>query len=93
MKAWYLGLLGALVLLTGESHVSRKSPTMIPNVQPKPVLNTGDPRIEAVARAICQAKGIDPDHVGPPFPEGPLWEFFIPDAALFIKEYDAAKPH
>jgi hypothetical protein len=73
-----------------EDHVSRKAPTMVPNIQPKHVLDTGDLRIEAVARAICKAKGIDPDHVGPPFPEGPLWEFFIVDAALFLKEYDAA---
>jgi hypothetical protein len=83
-------LLLLFVALSAESHVSRKGLILTP---PKPVLNTGDPRIEAVARAICQAKGIDPDHIGPPFPEGPLWEFFIPDAALFIKEYDAAKPH
>jgi hypothetical protein len=55
-----------------------------------------DPRIEAVARAICRLKGIDPDHEGPPFPRGPIWELFIPQAMLFIAEDDAvdaaAKP-
>jgi hypothetical protein len=53
-----------------------------------------DPRVERVARAICRLKGIDPDHEGPPYPQGPIWEFFIPQAMQFIAQYDALEtPH
>jgi hypothetical protein len=48
-------------------------------------------RVEAVARAICRAKGIDPDYSGSPYPPGPVWKYFIPDAFLFIQELDAAQ--
>lgn len=48
-----------------------------------------DPRIEVVARAMCRAKGIDPDHQGPPYPDGPIWEFFILEARDFLAAYDA----
>lgn len=48
-----------------------------------------DPRIERVARAICRQRGIDPDHRGPPFPDGPVWELFIPQAAEFVAAMDA----
>ena len=51
-----------------------------------------DPRIERVARAICRLRGIDPDHEGPPFPEGPIWELFIPEAMKFLAELDAVTP-
>lgn len=51
-----------------------------------------DPRIERVARAICRLRGIDPDHEGPPFPEGPIWELFIPEAMKFLAELDAVIP-
>lgn len=51
-----------------------------------------DPRIERVARAICRLRGIDPDHEGPPFPEGPIWELFIPEAMKFLAELDAVVP-
>jgi hypothetical protein len=45
-------------------------------------------RVEAVARAICRARGLDPDHQGPPFPAGPLWEYYVGEATLFVDEYD-----
>jgi hypothetical protein len=77
----------ALLLLTGQS-TKPLAPTL---KAPPGAAFFSDKRVVAVARAICIARGIDPDHVGPPFPEGPLWEFFVPDALLFLQEYDAAK--
>ena len=56
------------------------------------VFAKNDPRIERVARAICRLRGIDPDHQGPPFPEGPVWETLIPQAMMFLAELDAALP-
>ena len=47
-----------------------------------------DPRIEFVARAICRARGLDPDHDAPPYP-GPLWESFILEARDLIAADDA----
>jgi hypothetical protein len=79
-------------VLAGGAPVSRKAPTSIAHAQPKSGVFSSitDKRIEAVARAICVARGVNPDHVGPPFPDGPIWEFFIPDAVMFLAEYDAA---
>ena len=57
------------------------------SVQPMP--SHVSARVEAIARAICRARGINPDHVGPPYPQGPLWEYFIPDAIQFLEELDA----
>jgi hypothetical protein len=48
-----------------------------------------DPRIEALARALCVAHGLDPDHDEPPYP-GPLWERFIIQARDFLAAADAA---
>ena len=48
-----------------------------------------DPRIEQVARALCRLNGVDPDRVGFPFPDGPLWEYYIHEAMKFIAEDDA----
>ena len=47
-----------------------------------------DPRIEYIARALCIAQGLDPDHDEPPYP-GPLWERFILEARDFLAEEDA----
>jgi len=51
-----------------------------------------DPRIEFVARAICKARGLDPDHMGFPYPPGePLWEAYIIEARDLIAADDAAE--
>jgi hypothetical protein len=49
-----------------------------------------DPRIEKIARSICRLNGANPDRVGFPFPDGPLWEYYIPEAMKFLAELDAA---
>jgi hypothetical protein len=80
-------------VLAGGGPVSRKAPTPLAHAQPRSLIYEdyiANKRVEAVARAICLARGVNPDHVGAPFPEGPIWEFFIPDAVLFLAEYDAA---
>jgi hypothetical protein len=89
----YVSITTVLLILAGGAPVSRKAPTPLAPAQPKSNLYrayVSDKRVEAVARAICVARGVDPDHVGAPFPDGPIWEFFIPDAVLFLAEYDAA---
>jgi len=49
-----------------------------------------DPRIEVVARAICAARGIDPDYKGFPYPPGqPVWETFIVEARDILAAEDA----
>ena len=75
-RAWVL--LALLCLAAGQKHMV-------------PVPAQVSARVEAVARAICRARGINPDHVGPPYPQGPVWEFFIPEAIEFLKELDAAQ--
>jgi hypothetical protein len=50
---------------------------------------TVDPRVEAIARVICIAKGIDPDYEGLPYPPGPVWRMFIQEARIYIAAYDA----
>lgn len=102
----YLRLCGFLVLpvvvLVGLCGQAKTLPGVSPNyyaVVP-PAARTidlldfarRDPRIERIARAICRLRGIDPDHKGPPFPEGPVWELFIPEAMRFLAELDAAEP-
>lgn len=64
---------------------------------PKPKSQVGleqiaawDPRIEYVARAICVARGINPDYRGFPYPPGPVWETFILQARDFLAADDAA---
>jgi hypothetical protein len=49
-----------------------------------------DPRIEFVARSICRARGLDPDHDDLPYP-GPLWERFILEARDLLAADDAAE--
>ena len=91
-----------LVLAIGAGPVSHKAPTkvvipgakaptrvIIPGATMEAML--GDPRIETVARAICLARGIDPDTEGLPYPPGPIWEYFVPEASLFLAQYDAAR--
>ena len=46
-----------------------------------------DPRIEPIARALCRAHGLDPDHDAFPYP-GPLWERFIIEARDYLVERD-----
>lgn len=82
LVSWLL----ALLLCSAAGHKQQFIPRPV-----TPVPGQVTARVEAVARAICRAKGIDPDHVGPPFPQGPLWEFFVPDAILFLQELDAAE--
>ena len=48
-----------------------------------------DPRIEVLARAICAARGINPDYQGFPYPPGPVWETFILQARDLLAELDA----
>lgn len=48
-----------------------------------------DPRIEYIARAICRARGIDPDYRGFPYPPGPVWEIYIVRARDLIAAFDA----
>jgi hypothetical protein len=50
-----------------------------------------DSRIEKLARAICGARGINPDYQGFPYPPGPVWETFIVQARDFLAAYDAAE--
>jgi hypothetical protein len=50
-----------------------------------------DPRIEVLARAICSARGINPDYRGFPYPPGPVWETYILQARDFLAAYDAAR--
>ena len=51
-----------------------------------------DPRIEYVARALCIARGLNPDHMGFPYPPSEaLWEAFILEARDFLAESDAAR--
>jgi hypothetical protein len=47
-------------------------------------------RIEAVARALCRARNIDPDHQAEPYPPGPVWQMFRKEAREFIAMHDAA---
>src|SRR5262249_57553457 len=47
-------------------------------------------RVEAVARALCRARNIDPDHEGEPYPPGPVWQMFRQQAREFITMRDAA---
>jgi hypothetical protein len=47
-----------------------------------------DLRIEPIARALCIAHGLDPDHDAFPYP-GPLWERFILQARDYLAEHDA----
>jgi hypothetical protein len=49
-----------------------------------------DPRIEILARAICVARGINPDRTGPPY-RGPVWELYILQARDFLAAFDAAR--
>jgi|SRR5215472_13866595 len=50
-----------------------------------------DPRVEAAARAICAARGIDPDYQGFPYPPGmPVWMTFVEEARDFLAVDDAA---
>ena len=46
-----------------------------------------EPRIEYIARALCWAHGLDPDHDAFPYP-GPLWERFIIEARDYLTEHD-----
>lgn len=94
----YLRVCGLLILpVVFLATLSAPGPEQAPRVQPRNprtidllALAGQDPRIERVARALCIVRGIDPDHVGPPFPQGPLWEFYIPEAMRFLAQLDAA---
>ena len=99
-------LLLVVFLVALSAQTSNKAARMV-EVQPPPnahamlppgtrildviIFVRNDPRIERVARAICRLQGIDPDHEGPPFPEGPVWELKIPEAMKFLAELDAAE--
>jgi len=50
-----------------------------------------DPRIEAIARAVIAARGINPDYQGFPYPPGPVWETYILQARDFLAAHDAAE--
>jgi hypothetical protein len=80
MRRFLVGLVALLLCAAGGQQKLRSY---------HPIPTHVDARVEAVARAICRARGINPDHVGPPFPQGPLWEFYIPQAVEFVDEYDA----
>lgn len=94
----YLRLCGLLLLpVVFLATLSAPGPGQAPRIQPHNprtidllALARQDPRIERVARALCIVRGIDPDHVGPPFPDGPLWEVYIPEAMRFLAQLDAA---
>ena len=75
-------LVALLVALSAQGQPTRLR-------SPRPVPDVVSARVEAVARAICRAKGIDPDHVGAPYPQGAVWQYFIPQAIEFLDEYDA----
>ena len=96
MNRWQIAAkLAAIVVLLlvvfGAGNVSRKAPTRIIVPGSKYEARLDDPRLEAVARAICIARGINPDWEGLPYPPGPVWEYFVPDAAVFLAQFDAAK--
>lgn len=77
MSRFWVGLAALLLIgAGGQSTSPHKLPAQVSS------------RVEAVARAICRSRGLDPDHRGPPFPAGPLWEYYVPEALLFVEEYD-----
>jgi len=80
-RDWWIAL--AFVVLVAAAGAKPRKPIE--------VYALGDPRIEAVARALCRAKGIDPDHTGYPYPDGPVWETLIPKAREFVLSYDAVR--
>ena len=89
MRWLLLALILIFVLVSAQAPVSRKPPTKL--VEPKDIgkiIPSDDPRIEAIARVICKARGIDPDYTGPLYPYGPIWRMFIPEAREAIMEYD-----
>jgi len=47
-------------------------------------------QIEAVARAKCKARGIDPDYAEGPY-SGPVWKLYQLQAKDFIAMYNALK--
>ena len=50
----------------------------------------GPPRVELVCRALCRAKGVDPDHEGEPYAPGhKAWELYKVQASEFIAMYEA----
>jgi len=73
-------------MLNGASPVKPKAQLDLEKIA------AADPRIEFVARALCRARGIDPDFVGFPYPPGePVWETFIIEARDLIAGDDAAE--
>jgi len=99
-----VGLCGVMLLAMGDASAQQSHGSIMPSAPPNyyavlppnaPIKDLElfakkDPRIETVARAICRLRGIDPDHVGFPYPDGPVWEYMIPQAMLFLAEHDAA---
>jgi hypothetical protein len=87
-SVWLLALgLTILILGAGDSDLLEQlvKPTIQINLE---TIAASDPRIEPIARALCVAHGLDPDHDQPPFP-GPLWERFILEARDWLAEHDA----
>lgn len=100
-KPWHSAPIAliAWIALTGQaappsSHV--QPPNFYAIVPPKMGVHdlvlfaARDKRIELVARAICRLRGIDPDFQGFPYSDGPVWEYMIPQAMLFLAQLDAA---
>ena len=79
-RGWVLLAL-CLVILAGGGQQKPRSQLDLE------ALAASDPRIEVVARALCRAHGLDPDHDSPPYP-GPLWERFIIQAHDYLVARD-----
>jgi hypothetical protein len=85
---WWTLAMGVMVvsLGAGDSLLERLTK---PRVQiDLENIAAADPRIEVIARALCRAHGLDPDHDAFPYP-GPLWERFVLQAKDYLTESDA----
>ena len=78
-------LIGSVLLLALAADGAFK-PRLQENLEK---IARSDSRIEFVARALCKARGIDPDYQGAPY-AGPVWEIFIVQARDFLAMDDAA---
>ena len=79
-----LSLLALLVLLAGEGPPTSRAQIDLEKIA------ASDPRIEYLARQICIARGLDPDHSAFPYP-GPLWERYIIQTRDFLAAVDAVE--
>ena len=82
-----LSLLALLFLLAGAEGQRWAPPSSDIDLQK---IAATDPRIEYIARQLCIARGLDPDHIGPPYP-GSVWWTFIIQARDFLAADDAAE--